>query len=143
MIASTKWPCVVLLAALAAGCATTGSSRSAVAPVAHDPSDRCGHGVACETCVRCHPELVARFKAAGDWCPEHGLPETQCGLCHPEVLVAPPRPPDGADVGHLVDAGQDLPSLEPHAVAGKVTVFDFYADWCGPCRHVDEFMYEV
>jgi thiol-disulfide isomerase/thioredoxin len=125
-------------------CATTRSQTSATGvPVAANANDRCLHGVACETCVKCHPELAARFKAAGDWCPEHGVPESQCGLCHPEVVVAEPRPPEGADVQRLVDAGQDLPSLDPHAVRGKITIFDFYADWCGPCRRVDEHVFEL
>ncbi len=131
---------VLLLSVALAACATTGTHSR---PVAADPNDRCLHGVACETCVKCHPELAAKFKAAGDWCPEHGVPESQCGICHPEVVVPPPKPPDGADVQHLVDAGQDVPSLEPHAVRGKVTIFDFYADWCGPCRHVDEHVFEL
>jgi len=107
--------CVVLWSA----CATPGTRRntgSPHAPVAADANDRCVHGVACETCVKCHPELAARFRAAGDWCPEHGVPESQCGLCHPEVVVPPPQPPDGADVRRLVDGGQDLASLEPHVV---------------------------
>jgi thiol-disulfide isomerase/thioredoxin len=130
---------IVLLLPLAlAACATTNAAR---VPVAANPGDRCAHGVACETCVKCHPELAAKFKAAGDWCPEHGVPESQCGICHPEVLVAPPQPPAGADFERLAGAGQDVPSLEP--VAGKVTLFDFYADWCGPCLKVDEHVFAV
>ena len=93
--------------------------------------------------MKCHPELAAKFQAAGDWCPEHGVPESQCGVCHPEVVVPPPLPPAGADVQHIVEGGQDVPSLEPHAVRGKITVFDFYADWCGPCRRVDEHVFAL
>jgi thiol-disulfide isomerase/thioredoxin len=135
---------LVLFAALAlAACATTTAHVPPRAPVAANANDRCLHGVACETCVKCHPELAAKFKAAGDWCPEHNVPESQCGICHPEVVVPPPQPPAGADFQRLADAGQDVPSLDPHAVRGKVTIFDFYADWCGPCRRVDEHVFDL
>lgn len=131
---------MILVLAAVGACATTSGHR---APVAANPNDRCVHGVACEICVKCHPELAPKFKAAGDWCPEHGVPESQCGICHPELVVAPPAPPPGADVRRLVAAGEDLPSLEAEVVRGKVTVFDFYADWCGPCRQVDEHLYAL
>jgi thiol-disulfide isomerase/thioredoxin len=136
----------VIVCFLGGACATPNARQDAKPkgpPVASHPEDRCLHGVACETCVKCHPELIAQFKAAGDWCPEHAVPESQCGLCNPQLVLAPPKAPEGADVQKLVDAGQDLPSLEAHVVRGKVTVFDFYADWCGPCRQVDEHVYEV
>jgi thiol-disulfide isomerase/thioredoxin len=131
-----------LLALASASCATTMAHTRGV-PVAANPTERCVHGVACETCVKCHPELVARFKAAGDWCPEHSVPESQCGACHPDVVVAPPQPPAGADVKRLVESGEDVPSLDPHVVRRKVTIFDFYADWCGPCLKVDEHIYDL
>lgn len=132
----TAW---LLCAALAAF--TSCAHAPARAPVAVNPDDRCLHGVACETCVKCHPELAAKFRAAGDWCAEHGVPESQCGICHPEVVVAPPKPPEGADFQRIVEAGEDVPRLTP--VPGKVTLFDFYADWCGPCRKVDEHVFAL
>jgi thiol-disulfide isomerase/thioredoxin len=133
---------IVLLLALCS-CATTSTHTQPRVPIAAHPNDRCVHGVACETCVKCHPELATQFKAAGDWCPEHHVPESQCGICHPEVVVAAPTAPDGADVQRLVESGEDVPSLDPRAVRGKVTIFDFYADWCGPCRHVDDHVFDL
>ena len=42
----------------------------------------CGtHDVAEALCTRCSPTLIAAFKAEGDWCAAHGLPESQCALC--------------------------------------------------------------
>jgi len=49
----------------------------------------------------------------------------------------------GGDISTLVENGKDLPSLQAHVVAGKVTVFDFGAIWCSPCRVLDEHMLGV
>lgn len=98
----------------------------------------CQHRVPEAVCVQCDPSRAGRFKEVGDWCGEHGIPESQCYACHPDLSFAPaPKPPEGADVKVLSAAGEDVESLEAHAVKGKVTVFDFYADWCAPCRDID------
>jgi cobalt-zinc-cadmium efflux system membrane fusion protein len=47
------------------------------------PHDWCEeHGVPESQCVECHPELLPRGKDYG-WCKEHGV--HNCPLCHPEV----------------------------------------------------------
>jgi thiol-disulfide isomerase/thioredoxin len=85
---------------------------------------------------------VEKFKAARDWCGEHAVPESQCYECHPDLSFEPlPALAQGADLRKLSEAGEDVPELGAHAVQGKVTVFDFYADWCPPCRKVDAHMY--
>lgn len=144
--------CVLLcLSSAALACAgpdrDAGRGRAPASDVALDPVRSvllCAHGVPEGSCVECHPELTAGFKARGDWCPEHDVPESQCLLCHPNLEFSSiPDVPDGADLAHLSRHGEDVPSLEAHAALGKVTVFDFYADWCGPCREIDAFVHRL
>lgn len=103
----------------------------------------CDHGVPESTCTRHHPELIPKFKRAGDWCTQHGVPESQCLECHPDLTFEPlPQLPPTADVAVIAQAGEDIGVLDAHAVRGKVTVFDFYADWCSVCRKVEGHLYD-
>ena len=74
---------------------TAQAAASAHAPANVKPGsheDWCTeHGVPESQCTRCNPELVAAFKATGDWCEEHGLPESQCLKCNPDLKIT--RPP--------------------------------------------------
>lgn len=104
----------------------------------------CDHRVPAEACTRHHPELSADFKRSGDWCGEHSVPESQCLECHPDLSFEPlPALPEGADVRWLAGTGAAVGSLEGLGAQGKVTVLDFYADWCAPCRKVDAFMFSL
>jgi len=51
--------------------------------------------------------------------------------------------PAGVDAATVVEDGKDVPDLGPVLVKGKVTVVDFSALWCEPCRKVDEHMVKV
>jgi thiol:disulfide interchange protein len=71
------------------------------------------------------------------------VPESQCLECHPDLTFDPlPKLSQDADVRWLSETGTDVPDLAAHAVKGKVTVFDFYADWCAACRKVDGHVYK-
>lgn len=43
------------------------------------------------------------------------------------------------DFKKIASAGEAV-QLDQHLASGKVTVFDFYAEWCKPCREVDRHM---
>ena len=97
----------------------------------------CSHEVPEAVCVRCHPELAQKFKEAGDWCPPHKRPESQCLLCHPDLKFEPlPELPAEADYAEIAvaDGGK---ALESFAAPGKVTIVDFYANWCAGCQNVE------
>lgn len=51
----------------------------------------CPHGVLATICPKCHPAMAAVFRAKGDWCKEHELPESVCPICHPERGGKPSR----------------------------------------------------
>ncbi len=143
-----------LLCLMLASCATTGTDAdpnkghdhghiSALSAASEDPADLCEHRVPRDVCVSCHPELADRFKKVKDWCGPHNVPESQCYACHPDLSFEPlPTLREDAD---LVEITRDQANqgLEPHVVKGKVTVIDFYAVWCVPCRKLDAKMFTL
>jgi len=66
-------------------------AESAHAPANAKPGsyeDWCDeHGVPESQCTLCHPDLIAAFKATGDWCEEHTLPKSHCKKCNPNLVI--------------------------------------------------------
>jgi thiol-disulfide isomerase/thioredoxin len=59
------------------------------------------------------------------------------------AYLPPATFPEGADAKVLVADGAVVPELSALLAPGKVTVVDFSASWCKPCRLVDEHMVKV
>lgn len=139
---------VCLLVLLNVACATSKPAQhgtiTTLSAASTTDAERCQHRVPREVCTRCNPALAPKFKAAKDWCPEHDVPESQCFECHSDLTFDPLPPlPPGADLVELSKQGEDVASLDVHAVTGKVTIFDFYAVWCAPCRRIDAHVFAL
>jgi thiol-disulfide isomerase/thioredoxin len=59
------------------------------------------------------------------------------------AMTAPETYSKDADVVVLSKKGESIGSLKKHLVPGKYTVFDVYADWCGPCHLVDKKLRQI
>jgi copper chaperone CopZ len=51
--------------------------------------------------------------------------------------------PEGSDMKVLSPDGSAVGKLDKLRVPDKYTVFDVYAEWCGPCRFVDARLREI
>lgn len=61
------------------------SAESGVATSPSTAAALCVHRLPAELCTQCVPALVPVFQAQGDWCDEHGVPESQCFACNPNL----------------------------------------------------------
>jgi cobalt-zinc-cadmium efflux system membrane fusion protein len=79
-------PLLHLLACGTTRVPTTHGKMSDLSRSSSQEVELCQHKVPKDVCTRCNPQLVARFKSVGDWCPEHDVAESQCLICHPDLL---------------------------------------------------------
>lgn len=102
------------------------SAPPADAATPHEVVDWCaGHGLPESMCTVCNPELVDGFKASGDWCAEHGYPESGCPICSP--MTPPGAPAEAVDWC----AGHGLPESKCTVCNPELTAgFQASGDWC-------------
>ena len=43
------------------------------------------HGVPESLCSRCNKKAIEAYKEKGDWCKKHGRAASQCFICYPEL----------------------------------------------------------
>ncbi len=95
---------IFIFASVSGGCSEESTADPASGGEQHAPesaepgshADWCGeHGVPESMCTRCNPDLIPAFQATGDWCEEHGLPESQCKACHPDLVIERPPAEEG------------------------------------------------
>ncbi len=135
---------MILALLLAAGCdgkkdadhTRNAENRPAAAapprPAAASAADWCGgHGLPESMCTKCNPELTSKFKKAGDWCATHSLPSSACPTCNP--WTPPGKAGKKARVGKASDwcKGHALPESMCTICNPELTKkFKDADDWC-------------
>lgn len=152
-----KWSGMFAVGLLVASCATTGSreeAKTTVVSFTELDCSKCGDDMAraliteegvfktafdkktAELTVVAAPSVdvvaLARSKKPADekW---NLVPGAGKG-----AYVSWEAPKAGLDVKQVAENGEDVADLTPHLAPGKVTIVDFSAKWCEPCRTLDE-----
>ncbi len=132
-LGTARFWCLLGLTLICAGCRPTApplpAAAAAQAEVETLAQDWCSeHGVPESKCSLCHPDLIAGFQAAGDWCAEHGLPESVCPKCGaaPAAAVASEIP---AETDWCSEHG--VPEFKCTIChADLIAAFQAAGDWC-------------
>ncbi|HEY0715105.1 MAG TPA: efflux RND transporter periplasmic adaptor subunit [Polyangia bacterium] len=72
-------------------------AKSPSQPPSAEVVQLCAHRVPADLCTQCSPELAEVFKEKGDWCAEHGVPESHCFKCNPKLDFTKPAPVVASD----------------------------------------------